>query len=193
MKSKINALIIEIEKKKEELKKEYYNMKDKYWFKIVKWKIVFNSEIKKEHKKQKKSVLDTIFSARVRELLSFPFIWMMIIPTIFLDILMFFYMHICFRLYKIPLVKRRDYIIYDRGLLSYLNWIQKINCLYCSYVNGLFSYAVEIAWRTERYWCPIKHAKKSEWGHSREKYFADYWDPKWFKQVFSKDKNTFNK
>jgi hypothetical protein len=62
--------------------------------------------------------------------------------------------------------------------------IQKINCMYCSYFNWLMSYAVEVAWRTERYWCPIKHAKKMKWWHTWEKYFADYWDPEWFKETF---------
>jgi hypothetical protein len=62
--------------------------------------------------------------------------------------------------------------------------IQKIDCIYCSYFNGLMQYSVEIAWRTEKYWCPIKHANKKLWEHSWEQYFADYWDPKGFKKTF---------
>jgi hypothetical protein len=73
-----------------------------------------------------------------------PFIYMMIIPTLIIDIFLFVYQQTCFRLYGIPLVKRRDYITAERKHLDYLNWIQKINCLYCSYVNGIFSYAVEV-------------------------------------------------
>jgi hypothetical protein len=73
-----------------------------------------------------------------------PFIYAMIVPTIILDIFLFVYQNICFRLYGIPLVKRGEYISSERKHLDYLNWIQKINCLYCSYVNGIFSYAVEI-------------------------------------------------
>ena len=34
------------------------------------------------------------------------------------------------------------------------------NCTYCSYGNGLLAYACETASRTERYWCPIKHARR---------------------------------
>ena len=88
------------------------------------------------------------------------------------------------RLYGIPLVKRKDYITYDRKELAYLNWFQKFHCLYCAYVNWFLSFAVEIAWRTEKYWCPIKHAKRMKWWHDWEKYFADYWDVDWFKEVF---------
>jgi hypothetical protein len=57
--------------------------------------------------------------------------------------------------------------------------------MYCSYVNGLFSYAVEVAWRTEKYWCPIKHAKKMKSTHDWQKHFADYWDVDWFKECFT--------
>jgi hypothetical protein len=87
------------------------------------------------------------------------------------------------RLYKIPLAKRSDYIVYDRKELAYLNWMQKLNCIYCSYFNWLMQYAVEVAWRTEKYWCPIKHARKKAWNHDWEQHFADYGDPEWFKKV----------
>jgi hypothetical protein len=109
---------------------------------------------------------------------------MMLIPAIFLDIWLFIYQQTAIRLYKIPLVKRSDYIVFDRWQLAYLNWIQKIDCIYCSYFNGVMQYSVEVAWRTEKYWCPIKHANKKAWEHAWEEHFADYWDPKWFKKAF---------
>jgi hypothetical protein len=59
----------------------------------------------------------------------------MIVPVLFLDLIISIYHSVAFRLYKIPLVKRSDYIIYDRMQLDYLNIFQKINCHYCSYVN----------------------------------------------------------
>lgn len=34
--------------------------------------------------------------------------------------------------------------------------MEKVNCVYCSYFNGLMSYLREIAGRTEQYWCPIR-------------------------------------
>jgi len=60
---------------------------------------------------------------------------MMIIPAVILDFSLFIYQNTAVRLYKIPLAKRSDYIVFDRKELAYLNWIQKINCIYCSYVN----------------------------------------------------------
>ena len=190
MKSKINIILWEIDKKKNELKIEYTKLMDKYGFSLISWKIVFNNETKKENKRFKKPLFDTIFSARIREILSIPFIYFMIFPAVFLDISLFMYQYTALKLYKIPVVKRSDYIIFDRWKLDYLNIIQKINCLYCSYVNWLFTYAVEIWWRTEKYWCPIKHAKKSLWWHDREKNFADYWDVDGYKKANHK-KNKY--
>lgn len=184
MKSRINKILEEIEQKKQELKQEYLNLMEKYSFTFVKWKIVFTREAREANRKQKISIFESIFSARVREVLSIPFIYSMIIPALFLDIFLFIYQNTAIRLYKIPLVKRSDYITFDRKELDYLNFIQKINCLYCSYVNWLFSYAVEIGWRTEKYWCPIKSAKKMKTSHDWQRYFADYWDAEWFRECF---------
>lgn len=192
MNSKISEILKDIANKKKELLKEYEKLKDKYGFTILKWKIIFKSDIAKRNKLFKENLFRYILSARVRHLLSAPFIYAMIIPTIILDIFLFVYQQICFRLYDIPFVKRSDYVTLDRKALDYLNVIQKFNCLYCSYVNGIFSYAVEIWWRTEKYWCPIKYAKKMKWGHDWQEYFADFWDPEWFKDAFNKN-HEFNR
>ncbi len=183
MKSKIESLLKDIRQKKEELFLEYSKLKQKYWYVIEQGRVRFEEEMRKRNKIYKISIFESIFSAQVREILSMPFIYVMIIPAIILDIFLFVYQQTALRLYKIPLVKRNDYIVFDRKQLDYLNIIQKINCLYCSYVNWLFSYAVEIAWRTEKYWCPIKAANKKKWGHDWEEYFADYWDPENFFKV----------
>jgi len=86
------------------------------------------------------------------------------------------YQAICFRLYGIALVQRSKYIVVDRHRLGYLNIIEKINCLYCEYVNGLIAYAREIGSRTEQFWCPIKHARKMVDTHERYTDFIDYGD-----------------
>lgn len=106
--------------------------------------------------------------------ISIPFIYGMIFPSIILDITLEIYHNIAFRLYGIPLLKRSDYIIIDRHLLSKLTFMQKVNCIYCGYVNGLLRYAADIAGETEKYWCPIKHSKAGYIVHqSHHKVFYD--------------------
>jgi len=184
MKSKISQILNDIRNKREELLIEYEKLREKYGFKIEWRKIIWNNESLVNFRKNKKSIFDSIFSATVRDILSIPFIYAMIIPALVLDIFLYLYQQTAIRLYWIPLTKRADYIIFDRNQLEFLNSLQKINCMYCSYVNWLFQYAVEVAWRTEKYWCPIKNSRKKKWEHDWEQYFADYGDVENFKKTF---------
>src|SRR6185437_2256133 len=95
-------------------------------------------------------------------LLSIPFIWGMIIPIVFIHLSMFIYQAITFRLYGIKRIKLRSYISFDREKLSYLSFVDKLNCAYCSYANGVFAYVTEIGHRTEYYWCGIKHKNQPD-------------------------------
>lgn len=54
--------------------------------------------------------------------------------------------------------------------------LEKFNCIYCGYGNGLAAYAKEIIARTEQYWCPIKHATHVKDPHSRYHHFFEYGD-----------------
>lgn len=92
------------------------------------------------------------------------------------------YQAVCFPIYRIPKVRRRDYLVFDRADLPYLNLIEKFNCLYCSYGNGVLAYAREIAARTEQYWCPIKHARRLKGAHRRYADFFEHGDAEAFRQ-----------
>ena len=120
----------------------------------------------------------------VRHLLSIPFIWIVLIPLVFLDIVMEIYHRICFPLYGINNVKRQNYISMDRQQLSYLSFIEKLNCAYCGYANGLMAYGGEIAGRTEKYWCGIKHEKKPGFHQPKHhKDFLEYGNEEAYKKI----------
>lgn len=129
-----------------------------------------------------RSLLDSKPWVIFKFLLSMPFIYGVFIPAIIFHIAMELYHQVAFRLYGIPLVKMKDYFVFDRALLSYLNWLEKINCLYCSYVNCLIAYSQEIGGRTERFWCPIKHARKVKGSHSQYSKFVEYLDGEEFRK-----------
>jgi len=94
-------------------------------------------------------------------LLTIPFIWLPLIAILLLDILVTIFQATCFPVYKIEKVKRSAYIlVMDRNKLAYLNPFEKISCMYCGYSNGFLLYAKEIAGRTEKYWCGIKHEER---------------------------------
>ncbi len=114
--------------------------------------------------------------AGLRNLAAAPFIWLMIIPAVILDIFLEIYHRICFPLYGMEYVKRSQYIrITDRAKLPYLKWYEKFNCAYCGYVNGLLHYASVIAGKTESYWCAIAHLEERGYVPTEhEKFFAKY-------------------
>ena len=95
-----------------------------------------------EHKK---------YSRKFRHWISYPFIWITILPLIILDIFLELYHRACFPFYGIPYVKRCKYIKIDRHKLQYLSLGNKIGCAYCGYANGWPNYASVIAGETEKY------------------------------------------
>lgn len=105
-----------------------------------------------------------------------PVIYSLLIPLILLDAWVSFYQAVCFRAYRLPRVRRSQYIVVDRSRLSYLNAVEAMNCLYCEYANGVIAYAREISSRTEQYWCPIKHALAVTDPHLRYYQFLEYGD-----------------
>lgn len=113
-----------------------------------------------------------------RYIVSAPFIYSMLFPAILWHTGIEIYHQICFRLYGIPLVNGKEYFLYDRQLLSWLTFWEKINCIYCSYINNLISYSSEIGGRTERYWCPIKYFRKLNHEHSQYSKFVGKADQK---------------
>lgn len=117
-------------------------------------------------------------------ILTAPVIYALIVPFVLLDLCVTVYQAVCFPVYRIAKVRRADHIAFDHRHLAYLNGLQKLNCLYCSYCNGLISYIREIAARTEQYWCPIKHAMRLKGPHDHYAEFVDFGDAEGFQKRF---------
>jgi len=82
------------------------------------------------------------------------------------------------------LIKRNKYIKIDRHKLKYLNWFEKLNCIYCGYANGFLHYASVIAAETEKYWCGIKHSKDKNFiPPNHHKDFLEYGDGEAFRRL----------
>jgi len=140
-------------------------------------RVRFEREILAQHRRLKTGLLKYMITANWLSVLTAPVIYSVLLPMLLLDVFVTVYQRICFPIYGIARVKRSDYFVYDRTHLAYLNVIEKVNCGYCSYGNGLMGYAREIVARTEMYWCPIKHARKVLQAHPYYAGFVDYGDP----------------
>lgn len=139
-------------------------------------RVAFEEELLRRHRELKTALSSYLWNARPLVILTAPVIYSLIVPLLLLDLFVTVYQAACFPIYKIPKVRRADYLVFDRHHLAYLNALEKLNCAYCSYANGLVAYVREIAARTEQYWCPIKHARRVVGAHPRYVLFDDYGD-----------------
>ena len=174
---KILELLNQMKVIEKELNEIIHQQEIQFNYQLKGKKVEFENSIKEAHKKLKIGLIHW-FSKRPINLLTGPIIYSMIVPMLILDVCISFYQLTCFPIYEIKLVKRRDYISFDRHHLHYLNWIEKFHCTYCAYGAGLLAYITEIVARTEQYFCPIKHARKVMGTHSRYIKFLDYGDAK---------------
>ena len=117
-----------------------------------------------------------ILGAPVLYVLTAPLIYSLILPFAVVDLWVSLYQAVCFRVYGVPQVPRGRYMIFDRTGLPYLNAVEKLNCAYCSYVNGVIAYVREVAACTEQYWCPIKHTRRLMGAHGRYAGFDAFGD-----------------
>ena len=172
----IQDIVEQIKNLEKRLSLEIQKKEEEFFYKIHGKKVEFEETTRRYHKTLVTRIYTYISNAAWLNILTAPVIWFCLIPAIFLDLTSAVYQAICFPVYKIPKVKRNDYIVMDRHALNYLNTIEKLNCIYCGYFNGLIAYVQEIAARTEQYWCPIRHARKIANIHSRYEKFFEYGD-----------------
>lgn len=176
MNDRIREILDEIEAMKVKLGEEIAEQEKNLSYEIQNGYVQFEKDVFKKQKENMKNLLAWFREIPLLHLLSSPLIYAMVIPAILFDIILFIYQQVIFRIYKFKPIKRSDYIIYDHQYLGYLNSIEKLNCLYCSYFNGLMQYASAIASRTEYYFCPIKHAKKVTYQHDYYDLYFTYGD-----------------
>ena len=147
-----------------------------FGYRMRQGRIVISRRVRKRQQALKIGLHRYLLASGVMAVLTAPFIYIVVLPIAALDAFASLYQSICFRVYGLARVRRRDYVVFDRHKLPYLNVIQKLNCLYCAYANGVLAYVAEIASRTEQYWCPIKHAARVTGTHRRYDGFLEYGD-----------------
>ena len=176
MNPKISELLARIQQMELEIEQEMKRKRAELQADFEETRVRFEHEVLEQQRRFKTGLLKYMLSADLRTALTAPIIYAVFFPMVLLDFSVTVYQHICFRAYGIARVKRSDYFVYDRAHLAYLNLLEKINCAYCSYGNGLMAYAREIVARTEQYWCPIKHARKIMAAHPYYTGFVDFGD-----------------
>ena len=192
MNNSIEKILIEIQNLEAQLQEELHQQTDKLRYRFNNGKLEFERGISARHKAFKISIGRYIGNARWLVIVTAPAIYALIIPFVLLDIFVNLYQFICFPVYRIPKVQRNQYLVFDRAMLNYLNGIEKLNCVYCSYGNGIIAFTREVAARTEQYWCPIKHAEAIPGKHDRYHKFTNFGDAKQYRKSLEDIQKSFD-
>ena len=182
MSERLDSLRKQIRLLEQEATEEAKRLEAKFCYQLHQKKVEFTAAAKVEHKKLRLSIRRYLTRSTFLVVLTGPLIWLCLVPLLLLDAVASIYQGICFPIYGIPQVRRREYVAFDRHHLGYLNFFEKLNCEYCAYANGILAYLSEMAARTEQHWCPIKHAGCVKCEHSRYKNFVDFGDASAYRQ-----------
>lgn len=182
----IAALMDKIQALESELDAELAKRRAELRIGLEHGRIAFEEELLRRHRELRQKLLPYVLGANPLVALTAPVIYAGVVPFLLLDLFVTVYQAVCFPICGIPKIKRADYLVFDRHHLGYLNAVEKLNCAYCSYANGLIAYTREIAARTEQYWCPIKHARRVIGTHARYVLFDDYGDAEGYQEHLAK-------
>ena len=174
MPSRVDELLDGIAELQDELEKEFVRARERWSYRIESGRVRFEQDIRLAHERLRQSIPAYLRDSQPLNLLAAPVVYSMIVPIAILDAWVSLYQLLCFPLFGIEKVARRRYVVIDRHKLAYLNGIEKFNCVYCGYANGVFAYVREVTGRTEQYWCPIRHAKRVRGPHGHYRNFVEY-------------------
>ena len=160
----------------DDLTRDVESQQHRWEHRVRRGRVWFDKELRETHRRLRQGIPAYVLRGNLLSLLTAPVIYSLLLPLVILDLWVMLYQAICFPIYGISRVPRRRYFAVDRHKLAYLNAIEKVNCTFCSYANGLLAYVREVAARTEQYWCPIKHARTIPNPHQRYHAFFEYGD-----------------
>ncbi|MCP5039032.1 MAG: hypothetical protein GY945_15675 [Rhodobacteraceae bacterium] len=172
----LQSLLARAREAQEQIEDELSRRRDALGLSMSNGRVVFEESMRQRHRAARIKLRDFLAATRPMVVLTAPLVYGLIVPLVLVDLTVTLYQLICFPVYGIARVRRRDHIFVDRHHLAYLNALQKLNCVYCGYANGLVSYTREVAGRTEAYWCPIKHARRVPGAHGQYAQFMEYGD-----------------
>jgi hypothetical protein len=165
-----------------ELEGELTRRRTLWRYRVDAGKIRFEREVHEVHRRLKQRLPAFLRESHPLTILTAPVIYSLIVPVALIDLWVTLYQAICFRAYGIARVRRSAYIVIDRHSLAYLNGVEKLNCVFCGYANGVFAYVREVAGRTEQYWCPIRHARRIRAPHPHYREFIEFGDAEGYRK-----------
>lgn len=177
----VQTLLTRLREIETELEEKLAEGREDLEYRLEKKRVIFETSVLAHHRRIKTGMVRFIRQSPWLALITAPVVYSLFLPIAMLDALVWLYQRICFFVWNIPRVRRADYIALDRHNLAYLNGVQKLNCVYCGYANGVIAYTREVASRSEQFWCPIKHALRVKEPHRRYRNFLEFGDAEGFR------------
>jgi hypothetical protein len=191
--SQVDELIQAVKAFEEELESDFRKRRAEFLQSVEERRLRFAEEVLARSRRLRMGLPGYLLTSRPLVALTAPLIYVGLVPMVLLDLFTMLYQAVCFPIYGIPKVRRRDYWVFDREELPYLNVLEKAHCGYCSYANGLAAFFREVTGRTEQYWCPIKHARRIRDAHGRYQQFFEYGDVEAYRKGLERLRKDFER
>jgi hypothetical protein len=139
MNARITELLGRLEGLEHELEVELENARILRGFQVAGKSVRFDTDALREHRTWRVDLIPFLRGTTRASLLTAPLIYSVIVPLVLLDEWFTAYQQIYFRVFRITLVPRSEYIVFDRQHLAYLNELEAFNCVYCGDANGVIA------------------------------------------------------
>jgi len=190
MNDDIETLLARMRDIEAELERRFDARRAMFHYEVRKRKAVFEAAAAARHREFRTGILRFLRDSTLLSIATAPLVYALVLPLALLDLCVCLFQRVCFPVWGVARVPRLEFFVIDHQYLPYLNAIQKLNCVYCSYANGLVSFIQEVAARTETFWCPIKHARRIRKPHHRCRQFLDYGDAEGFREKLDELRRT---
>lgn len=192
MSTRLQTLYEQMAQLERNLAEELQHKRTELEYKIEHRRIIFDAETLERHKRLAKRIPRFLYDSGIVGIAIAPLMYSMVVPLAFLDVSMTVFQAVVFTHSRIPKTNRGEFIVIDRHKLGYLNYFEKLNCVYCGYANGVVARAREIISRTEKHWCPIRHARTTRAPHAQYASFLDYGDAETYRAEYEKIRNVYD-
>ena len=136
MNEKLNVLVAQAKQLEGEMLAEIQEGRQKFGYELEGRAVRFHAAVGAEHRKIAKSIARCLLEAKWLNIITAPMIWFCVFPILFMDVVAEAYQFVCFPIYRIPKVRRKDYVVMDRSRLLYLNSMERFNCAYCGSLSS---------------------------------------------------------
>ena len=121
----------------DELERKFAAQRERFHYHLEEKRAVFEAEALRRHKRIRTGLLTFLRKSPFATIIVAPAVYGLILPIALLDLGVYIFQLVCFSAWGMARIDRSEFVIVDRHRLANLNGIEKLNCAYCGYANGV--------------------------------------------------------